>query len=43
MYLNDFIGNILSKIETSINSKIFIDVEKEILELKDLSTGQDWK
>ena len=43
MYLNDFIGNILNKIETSINSKIFINVEKEILELKDLSSGQDWK
>ena len=37
------IKEIIFKIERSIKEKIFIDVEKTKIELKDLSGGNDWK
>ena len=40
---SEFITETLSKIEQSINSGLFIDVEKSKVELKDLSTTGDWK
>lgn len=39
---SEFINDILVKVSTSILSKVFIDVEKTKVELKDLSTGGDW-
>ncbi|MBK8808087.1 MAG: putative DNA binding domain-containing protein [Bacteroidales bacterium] len=39
---SDFITENLAKIEQSLQSQIFIDVEKSKIELKDLSTGNDW-
>lgn len=40
---SDFIEENIAKIEKSIKSQEFIDVEKSKIELKDLSTGNDWK
>jgi ATP-dependent DNA helicase RecG len=40
---SEFITETLSKIEQSIRSGSFIDVEKAKVELKDLSTTGDWK
>ncbi len=39
---SDFISDTLAKIEESVRTNIFIDVEKSKVELKDLSTGNDW-
>lgn len=39
---SEFINDILDKVSKSIQSKVFIDVEKTKVELKDLSTGGDW-
>ena len=44
MYMKStIIQDILDKIELSINSGIFENVETEIVELKDLSSGNEWK
>jgi len=42
MERNNFIKNILVSIENSIKNGVFTDVENHILELKDLSTGNEW-
>jgi len=41
--MNDFIKRLLNKIEESIDTNTFIDVETSNVELKDLSTGSEWK
>jgi predicted HTH transcriptional regulator len=40
---SEYIEGILFKIEESITTDKFIDVERSIVELKDLSQGSDWK
>jgi len=40
---NDLVNKIISGIETSLSSGQFQDIEDPIVELKDLSTGNDWK
>ena len=40
---SEYITEILLKIEKSIREGIFYDVEDSKIELKDLSTGNDWK
>ena len=39
---SDFIEENLAKIKQSLQSQIFIDVEKSKIELKDLTTGNEW-
>ena len=39
---SDFIKNIILKIERSIKQNVFEDVESAKVELKDLSSGQEW-
>lgn len=40
---NQYINDILSKIQSSLETGKFIPIETEIVELKDLSTGGVWK
>ncbi len=40
---NQYINDILSKIQSSLETGKFIPIETEIVELKGLSTGGDWK
>ena len=40
---NQYISDILSKIQSSLETGKFIPIETEIVELKGLSTGGDWK
>lgn len=40
---SELIGETLARIKQSLSSHEFIDVEKSKVELKDLSTGNDWK
>lgn len=40
---SEFINNTLSSIKRSIEGDIFLDVETAKIELKDLSTGNEWK
>lgn len=40
---SEFVEETLAKIKQSIQSDVFIDVEKSKVELKDLSTKGDWK
>ncbi|TAF74603.1 MAG: hypothetical protein EAZ53_08120 [Bacteroidetes bacterium] len=40
---SEFITETLALVEQSIRAKVFIDVEKSKIELKDLSTKGDWK
>lgn len=37
-----FLNEIISKIEYCLNNQFYDDIETEIIELKDLSTGGDW-
>lgn len=39
---SDFIQENLAKIEQSLHSQSFIDIEKSKIELKDLTTGNEW-
>jgi hypothetical protein len=39
---SEFIEENLAKIEHSLQSQTFIDVEKSKLELKDLTSGNEW-
>lgn len=43
MFQEDIISNTLRHISESIDSGHFLDVETELVELKDLSTGDNWK
>lgn len=43
IHKSDFIRDTIDKIRKSMQSDQFIDVEKSKIELKDLSTGGDWK
>jgi ATP-dependent DNA helicase RecG len=40
---SEFIDETLARIKHSLDSSEFIDVERSKVELKDLSTGNDWK
>lgn len=40
---SEFIDETLARVRRSLESDVFIDVEKSKIELKDLSTGNDWK
>ena len=40
---SELIEEIIHKIEASVRTEPFLDVEKSIIELKDLSSGNDWK
>ncbi len=40
---NQFIEDIFSKLRSSLATGKYIPLEREIVELKDLSTGNDWK
>src|SRR4030067_1812681 len=40
---NQYINDILSRIQSSLETGKFISIETEIVELKGLSTGGDWK
>ncbi len=40
--MNDFINKLLEKIDDSISTNIFWDIELSNIELKDLSTGNEW-
>jgi ATP-dependent DNA helicase RecG len=42
MFKSDFIDKIINELEASIAKGQFIDAEQEQVELKDLSTGNDW-
>lgn len=43
MIKSELIGETLARIKQSLSSQDFIDVERSKIELKDLSTGADWK
>ena len=40
---NDLLDKVITGIEATSSSGLFQDYEEEIIELKDLSSGTDWK